>query len=94
VVFRSHGGSDAAENVVALCTDCHLRLLHHRLIQLEHADGKLRWVIGANAGLVVVGRELVANGEAPGNETGKDPSATETGKDPSATETAAGRSPH
>ena len=62
VEFRSRGGSDADENLVALCTECHLGLLHQRRIHLEHADGKLRWAIGRAGGLVVVGRQLVVNG--------------------------------
>ena len=70
VVFRSRGGSDSTENVVALCTECHLALLHQHRIQLERVDGQLRWAIGTNASLVVAGRQLVAPGESSACEAG------------------------
>jgi hypothetical protein len=68
IVFRSHGGSDAPDNVVAICTDCHLGLIHNRLIQLERVDGRLRWVLGRAGGTVVVGRELVVDAETPAQD--------------------------
>ena len=47
----------------------HLVLLHQGRIHLEHADGKLRWVIGRAEGLTVLGRELVAErGESVNEE--------------------------
>ena len=58
VVFRSRGGDDAPENVIALCAGCHLALLHNGLLRVDRASGKLEWVIGRAGQMEVKGREL------------------------------------
>jgi hypothetical protein len=60
--FRSAGGSDDDENVVAVCTWCHLFGVHGGRIRAEGTAEHIRWELGA-AGcpcLVVHGRERVA----------------------------------
>jgi hypothetical protein len=59
VKYRSRGGDDTDENVVALCSECHLRLVHGGVITVEGRAGKLTWSIGRAGSLVVVGREKV-----------------------------------
>jgi hypothetical protein len=58
VQYRSRGGDDCAENVAAICAQCHLRLIHGGAIQVEGPASKLHWRIGRRRGLVVKGREL------------------------------------
>jgi hypothetical protein len=60
VKYRSRGGDDADENVVAVCSECHLRLIHGGVITVEGPASKLTWTIGRGRRLVVVGREKVA----------------------------------
>jgi len=44
VTFRAHGGSDAPDNIVALCEICHLELVHGgRLRVVGAAPDGLRW---------------------------------------------------
>jgi hypothetical protein len=60
--FRSAGGSDEDENVVAVCTWCHLFGVHGGRIRALGTAERIRWELGA-AGcpcLVVHGRERVA----------------------------------
>jgi hypothetical protein len=59
VQYRSRGGDDSAENVAAICAECHLRLIHGGAIQVQGPARKLRWSIGRSRRLVVAGRELV-----------------------------------
>jgi hypothetical protein len=59
VKYRSRGGDDTDENVVAVCSECHLRLVHGGVITVEGRAGKLTWTIGRCRRLVVVGREKV-----------------------------------
>jgi hypothetical protein len=59
VKFRSRGGDDTDENVVAVCTECHLRLIHGGVITVEGSATRLTWRIGRAGSLVVVGREKV-----------------------------------
>ena len=50
------GGSDADENVIALCTWCHLEGVHGGRIEVTGRAGELSWDLG---GLRVEGRERV-----------------------------------
>jgi hypothetical protein len=59
VRFRSRGGDDTDENVVAVCTECHLRLIHGGVITVEGPASRLTWSIGRTRTLRVVGREKV-----------------------------------
>jgi hypothetical protein len=59
VKYRSRGGDDTDENVVAVCSECHLRLVHGGVITVEGRAGRLSWTIGRGRSLVVVGREKV-----------------------------------
>jgi hypothetical protein len=60
VKYRSRGGDDAEENVVAVRSECHLRLIHGGVITLEGRASRLRWTIGRARTLRVVGREMIA----------------------------------
>jgi hypothetical protein len=62
VQFRSRGGDDTDENVVAVCSECHLRLIHGGVITVEGRAGKLTWTIGRCRTLRVVGREEAGQG--------------------------------
>lgn len=46
VRFRSQGGSDDDENVIALCTWCHLEGVHGGRLRVTGTAGKLRWELG------------------------------------------------
>ncbi len=46
IVFRAHGGTDALENMVSLCSWCHLEGVHRGRIRVEGRAGELRWQIG------------------------------------------------
>jgi hypothetical protein len=59
VKFRSRGGDDTDGNVVAICSECHLRLIHGGVITVEGRAGKLTWTIGRCRTLRVVGRQKV-----------------------------------
>jgi hypothetical protein len=60
IKFRSRGGDDTDENVVAVCTECHLRLIHGGVITVEGRAGRLSWAIGRSGTLRVVGREKLS----------------------------------
>jgi hypothetical protein len=51
VQFRSHGGSDEDENVIALCTWCHLEGVHGGRIQVTGSAGRLKWQLGGGRAL-------------------------------------------
>ncbi len=46
VRFRSHGGSDKDENVIALCTWCHLEGVHGGRLRVTGTAGQLEWELG------------------------------------------------
>ncbi len=46
VRFRSQGGSDDDENVIALCTWCHLEGVHGGRLRVSGAAGNLTWEVG------------------------------------------------
>jgi hypothetical protein len=60
--FRSAGGSDADENITAVCTWCHLFGVHGGRIRAAGTAECIHWELGAAGGpcLVVHGRERVA----------------------------------
>jgi 5-methylcytosine-specific restriction endonuclease McrA len=60
LVFRSKGGGDELENLVSLCTWCHLFGVHAGLIRAEPPASNVRWELGREAILVVEGRTKVA----------------------------------
>jgi hypothetical protein len=64
VQYRSRGGDDSAENMAAICTSCHLELIHGGAIQVQGPASRLSWTIGRSRGLVVAGRELVLGSAA------------------------------
>ncbi|MCC6621843.1 MAG: HNH endonuclease [Deltaproteobacteria bacterium] len=44
IVFRSQGGRDAPDNLVTLCTRCHLDLVHGGHLRVEGTADRLVWV--------------------------------------------------
>jgi len=51
IQFRSHGGSNARENRVAVCAWHHLRGIHAGLVRASGtAPGAVRWELGLRAG--------------------------------------------
>ncbi len=46
IVFRAHGGTDELENMVSLCSWCHLEGVHRGRIRVEGRAGELRWQLG------------------------------------------------
>jgi len=46
VVFRSQGGSDDDENVIALCTWCHLEGVHGGRLHVTGTASNLKWNLG------------------------------------------------
>ena len=58
VVFQAHGGGDESENVISLCSWCHLEGVHRGRIRVEGQTSELRWHIGREAVLDVRGREV------------------------------------
>ncbi len=46
VRFRSQGGSDEDDNVIALCTWCHLEGVHGGRLEVTGSAGNLRWELG------------------------------------------------
>jgi hypothetical protein len=59
VQYRSRGGGDWPQNVLAACTECHLSLIHGGAIEVWGPASRPHWTIGRRRGLVVEGRELV-----------------------------------
>lgn len=59
VVFQAHGGGDEPENVVSLCSWCHLRGVHEERIRVSGRVSQLRWTIGRQPVLEVRGRKLI-----------------------------------
>lgn len=46
LVFQAHGGGDEPENVISLCSWCHLHGVHEGRIQVDGRASALRWRIG------------------------------------------------
>jgi hypothetical protein len=57
--FRARGGDDSEENLVSLCTFCHLEGIHRGRISATPPASNIRWTIGRNAHTVVEGRRRV-----------------------------------
>jgi hypothetical protein len=47
--FRSAGGSDQDENMVSLCTSCHLQGVHGGRIRATGSAARIRWELGPRA---------------------------------------------
>jgi hypothetical protein len=65
IVFRGRGGSDDDTNVITLCVECHLRLVHGGTLSVSGtAPDALTWVLGREGHTVVHGRrrERAASG--------------------------------
>jgi hypothetical protein len=62
LVFRSKGGGDDLENLISLCTWCHLFGIHQGLIRAEPPASKVRWELGREPIIVVEGRRLGLGG--------------------------------
>jgi 5-methylcytosine-specific restriction endonuclease McrA len=57
VIFRSRGGGEDKENLVSLCSACHLELVHAKgTLAVQWEDGQLVWYLGRHARLKVTGR--------------------------------------
>lgn len=54
IVFQAHGGGDDPENVISLCSWCHLRGVHEGRIKVEGRASELRWTIGRHPVVRVV----------------------------------------
>jgi hypothetical protein len=54
--FRAHGGDDADENLISLCTWCHLAGIHGGQISATPPAPHIRWAFGRSAHTVVEGR--------------------------------------
>jgi hypothetical protein len=46
IVFRAHGGTDELENMVSLCSWCHLEGVHGGRLRVEGRAGELRFQLG------------------------------------------------
>ena len=46
IVFRANGGTDELENMVSLCSWCHLEGVHGGRLKVEGRAGRLRWQLG------------------------------------------------
>ena len=55
--FRSRGGGDEEDNLVALCSACHLRLLHEYKLRAQPPASSIRWLLGRRPILEVRGRD-------------------------------------
>jgi hypothetical protein len=55
--FQSHGGGDEDENVVSLCSACHLDGIHQGRLRASPPASRIRWLIGRDPIMVVDGRE-------------------------------------
>jgi hypothetical protein len=65
VTFRSHGGSDASENLVSLCAAHHLHGVHVGWVRVSGlAPGRLRWRFRERAGPMMSVVSLRASPEA------------------------------
>lgn len=53
IVFRAHGGGDEAENMVTLCSWCHLESVHRGRIRVEGTARALSWRLGRRPTLEV-----------------------------------------
>lgn len=56
VVFRAHGGGDEPENLVTLCSWCHLQGVHEGRVRVSGRASRLSWRIGQVAVMEVEGR--------------------------------------
>lgn len=62
--FRSAGGGDEDENVVSLCTWCHLQGIHQGRIRAEPPASEIHWELGRPAVMVVKGRRKLPAADA------------------------------
>jgi hypothetical protein len=57
--FRSHGGDETEENLISLCTFCHLEAIHRGLMSAAPPASNIRWTFGRSAHTVVEGRRRI-----------------------------------
>ncbi len=62
VVFQSHGGGDELENMVTLCSWCHLDGVHRGRVAVRREGRELGWRVGPPGFLRVEGRTVVTRG--------------------------------
>jgi len=62
LTYRSHGGGDDGENLISLCSFCHLDGEHGGRLRVRGKAGDATWSLGPSTAplLVVRGRERVA----------------------------------
>ena len=63
IVFRSQGGGEERTNLVAVCSVCHLQLVHSGLLKVVGEAPELVWVFGREPVLSVDGRAVVSRHE-------------------------------
>jgi hypothetical protein len=63
LLFRSQGGDDSDENVISLCTFCHLQGIHGGHISATPPASNICWTFGRPAHTVVEGRRRVRASE-------------------------------
>jgi hypothetical protein len=57
--FRSQGGDDTDENLISLCTFCHLEGIHLGQMSAAPPASSIRWTLGRSAHTVVEGRRRI-----------------------------------
>jgi hypothetical protein len=57
--FRSHGGDDTDENLISLCTFCHLEGIHRGQMSAAPPASSICWTLGRSAHTVVEGRRRI-----------------------------------
>jgi hypothetical protein len=62
VTFRAHGGDDSDDNLVTLCTWCHLEGVHRGRFTVTRENGVLVWRFGSHT--VVKGRRRIRTRDA------------------------------
>ena len=59
MIYRSQGGDDEPDNLIAVCAECHLFGIHEGRLAVAPPAEDPRWVLGRNGWLVVQGRTKV-----------------------------------
>jgi len=59
LTFRSHGGTEARENLTTLCSWCHLEGIHGGRLRADPPASSISWRVGRSGVLRVRGRELL-----------------------------------
>jgi hypothetical protein len=66
--YRSRGGDDSDENVISLCVWCHLEGIHGGRLRADPPASGVRWRIGREPHLYVVGRCTSGEWSYPGGK--------------------------